>query len=274
MLVNPDEVKPGDQVQVRPGERLAVDGEVVEGNGSFDTSALTGESLPRLAGPGTEALAGFIVKEGALTIRCTRPVSESATSRIISLVEQATRSKARAELFIRRFARWYTPAMVLTALAVAFIPPIFLPGEELSSSIYRALVILVISCPCALVLSVPLTYFAGLGGAAKQGILIKGAAVLDSLAEAETVVFDKTGTLTDGSFTIKNLVPAGKFSQKNFWKQQRQPVHDQTTPSPCNSNLLGIYRKTESTLRGRNLPGNPRSRESCKSKRPRSICGE
>ncbi|HOV38928.1 MAG TPA: heavy metal translocating P-type ATPase [Spirochaetales bacterium] len=216
VLVNPDEVKPGDQVQVRPGERLAVDGEVVQGNGSFDTSALTGESLPRSAEPGTEALAGFIVKEGALTIRCTRPVSESATSRIISLVEQATRSKARAELFIRRFARWYTPAMVLIALAVAFIPPILIPGQELSSSIYRALVILVISCPCALVLSVPLTYFAGLGGAAKQGILIKGAAVLDSLAEAETVVFDKTGTLTDGNFTIKNLVPAGKFSPEEL----------------------------------------------------------
>lgn len=210
--IESSQVKVGDLVQVRPGERVPVDGEVVEGSASFDTAAMTGESLPRLAEAGSEALAGFIVSGGAVVIRTLRQAKDSAASRIIRLVEDATRSKAKPELFIHRFARIYTPIVVFSALAVAVIPPLVFPGQSFSLWLYRALTMLVISCPCAFVLSIPLSYFAGLGGAARKGILIKGAAVLDTLANARSVVFDKTGTLTKGVFTVKNLHPAEGFS--------------------------------------------------------------
>lgn len=210
--IESSQVKVGDLVQVRPGERVPVDGEVVEGSASFDTAAMTGESLPRLAEAGSEALAGFIVSGGAVVIRTLRQAKDSAASRIIRLVEDATRSKAKPELFIHRFALIYTPIVVFSALAVAVIPPLGFPGQSFSLWLYRALTMLVISCPCAFVLSIPLSYFAGLGGAARKGILIKGAAVLDTLANARSVVFDKTGTLTKGVFTVKNLYPAEGFS--------------------------------------------------------------
>jgi len=216
LTVSPDEVKPGELVLVRPGERVPVDGEVTEGSGSFDTSSMTGESMPRPAGPGDEALAGFIARDAALTVRAARPASESSAARIVELVENASKAKARTELFITRFARWYTPAVVVAALLVAFLPPLLASGQSLSVWAYRALVMLVISCPCAFVVSVPLGYFGGLGGAARRGILIKGASVLDALADARTVVFDKTGTLTDGAFTVLELAPADGFSGESL----------------------------------------------------------
>ncbi len=208
----PDELVPGDLVLVRPGERVPVDGEVTEGAGSFDTSAMTGESMPREASAGSEALAGFIARDAALTIVARKPARESSAARIIELVENASKSKAKTELFISRFARWYTPGVVFAALAVAILPPLLVQGQAFSVWAYRALVMLVISCPCAFVVSVPLGYFAGLGGAARRGILIKGASVLDALADAGTVVFDKTGTLTDGKFRVNELIPADGFS--------------------------------------------------------------
>ncbi len=212
----PEDVLPGDLVLVRPGERVPVDGEVVEGAGSFDTSSMTGESVPRPALPGTEALSGFIAVDAALTIRAERPASESSAAKVIALVEHATKAKARTELFITRFARWYTPAVVMGAVLLAVLPPLLVPGERLADWAYRALVMLVISCPCAFVISVPLGYFGGLGGAARRGILVKGASVLDALADAKTVVFDKTGTLTDGSFSVKELVPAEGFDEESL----------------------------------------------------------
>ncbi|MFH2112919.1 MAG: heavy metal translocating P-type ATPase, partial [Spirochaetota bacterium] len=214
--VSPDEVVPGDAVLVRPGERVPVDGIVVEGSGSFDTAAMTGESLPRTVRSGDEALAGFIAIDSALTIRAERQASESSAARIMELVENATKSKAKTDLFITRFARWYTPGVVITALLVALLPPLFTRSGDFSGWAYRALVMLVISCPCALVISVPLGYFAGLGGAARRGILIKGASVIDALADARTVVFDKTGTITDGKFKVLELLPAAGFDAEGL----------------------------------------------------------
>jgi len=207
----PEDVVPGDLVLVRPGERIPVDGIVVEGSGAFDTASMTGESVPRQALAGAEALSGFVALDGALTIRAERAASESSAARIIDLVENASKAKAKTEMFITRFARWYTPAVVGAALLIALVPPLFVPGQIFSVWAYRALVMLVISCPCAFVLSVPLGYLGGLGGAARRGILIKGASILDALADAKTVVFDKTGTLTDASFIVHELAPQEGF---------------------------------------------------------------
>lgn len=209
----PEELKPGELVLVRPGERVPADGAVAEGYGSFDGSALTGESAPRPAGPGDEALSGFIARDAALTVRVERPASESSAARVIELVENASKRKARTELFISRFARWYTPAVVVGAALVAVVPPLVIPGASFSAWAYRALVMLVISCPCAFVISVPLGYFGGLGGMARRGILVKGASVMDALADAKTVVFDKTGTLTDGRFRVAELRPEAGFTE-------------------------------------------------------------
>lgn len=206
-VVAPDEVRVGELVRVRPGERVPLDGIVEHGEGWVDSGALTGESLPRRAGPGAEILAGSIAREGELTVRTTRRASESYAARIGDLVENAAHAKSLPERFITRFARWYTPAVVAAASALAFLPPLLVPGQELSDWVYRALVMLVISCPCALVLSVPLGYFAGLGGAARRGILVKGSLAFESLAEARAVVFDKTGTLTRGEFEVRSVIP-------------------------------------------------------------------
>ena len=205
--VKPEQVAVGEEIAVRPGERVPLDGLVLSGSGFVDTSALTGEPVPRRVEPGREVLAGSISTDGSLVIRATRSAGESGAARIISLVESATQSKAKTERFIRRFARVYTPLVVAAAAIVAFVPPLVAPGASLHDWVYRALTMLVVSCPCALVVSMPLGYFGGIGGASRHGILVKGAAFLDTLARVRTVVFDKTGTLTRGAFTVTAVNP-------------------------------------------------------------------
>jgi len=206
------EASVGEDYLVLAGERVPLDGKVAEGEAFVDTQALTGEPRPRRAARGDEVLAGCLVTEGSITLRAERLAGESSAARIAELVENASKAKAKSERFITRFARVYTPIVVFLALAVAFLPPLIL-GEPLKVWAYRALVMLVISCPCALVVSVPLGYFGGLGGLARRGILVKGGAVLDRLASAKTVVFDKTGTLTKGVFQVLEVCPEPGFEE-------------------------------------------------------------
>lgn len=212
-VVSPDNVKVGDQILVKPGERIPLDGDVVEGSAQLDTSALTGESVPRPVRAGDPVLAGMINQSGVLSVTVTKRFGESSISRILDLVENASSKKATTEKFITRFAQRYTPIVVLLSLAIALLPPLLIPGATHAEWVYRALVLLVISCPCGLVISIPLGYFGGLGGAAKRGILVKGATFLDTLAAVKTVVFDKTGTLTKGVFNVTEIIPANGFTQ-------------------------------------------------------------
>jgi len=205
--VKPEEVAAGEEVLVRPGERIPMDGLVLSGTGFVETSALTGEPVPRRVEPGKEVLAGFISTDGSLSIRATKTAGESSAAKIVSLVESSMQSKAKPERFIRRFAKAYTPLVVAVAALVAFLPPLVLPGASLHDWVYRALTMLVISCPCALVISIPLGYFGGVGGSSRHGILVKGARFLDTLAQVKTVVFDKTGTLTRGTFKVTSVNP-------------------------------------------------------------------
>ena len=214
--VDPDDVETGSILLIQPGERVPIDGVVMEGSSSLDTSALTGESLPRDISEGDEILSGSINQSGVLRIRTTKEFEESTASRILDLVENAGSRKAKSEQFITRFARWYTPAVCFGALALAVLGPVlsmvFLHrsgGWALWSDwVYRALTFLVISCPCAIVVSIPLTFFGGIGGAGSKGILIKGANFMETLADVRTVVFDKTGTLTKGNFAVARICPA------------------------------------------------------------------
>ena len=207
--VDPDEVEIGTHIIVRPGEKVPIDGVVVEGTSTLDTAALTGESIPRDVCAGEEVVSGCINMSGVLTIRTTREFGESTVSKILDLVENASSRKSRSEAFITRFARVYTPAVCISALALALLPPLVLmlsgAQPQWGSWIYRALTFLVISCPCALVISIPLSFFAGIGGASNAGILIKGSNYLETLSQAKTVVFDKTGTLTKGVFAVNAI---------------------------------------------------------------------
>ncbi|MBR0520611.1 MAG: cadmium-translocating P-type ATPase [Spirochaetales bacterium] len=198
--VDPDEVEIGTVIVVQPGEKVPIDGVVVDGSSSLNTAALTGESVPRDVREGDEIISGCINLTGVLRIRTTKALGESTVSRILELVENASSRKSRSEEFISRFARYYTPAVVFSALALAIIPPLF--AGNWSMWIYRALTFLVISCPCALVISIPLSFFAGIGGASREGILVKGSNFLEMLSKTKTVVFDKTGTLTRGVFEV------------------------------------------------------------------------
>ncbi|MEY8428173.1 heavy metal translocating P-type ATPase [Lachnospiraceae bacterium 46-15] len=202
--VDPDEVKIGDTIIVKPGERVPLDGKIIKGVSALDTSALTGESMPREVEPGMDVISGCINQTGILTIETTKEFGESTVAKILDLVENASDKKGRTENFISRFARYYTPIVVFAALALAILPPIFLQ-QSFSIWIYRALTFLVISCPCALVISIPLSFFGGIGGSSKIGVLVKGSNYLESLAHAEMVVFDKTGTLTKGSFAVSEI---------------------------------------------------------------------
>ncbi len=214
--VSPEVVNVGETIIVKPGEKIPLDGEVIEGNSQVDTSALTGEPVPQMVKVGETILAGMINKTGTLTVQVTKPFGESSISKILELVENASSKKAETEKFITKFARYYAPVVVFGALAVALLPPLLIAGASFSEWIYRALVLLVISCPCALVISIPLGYFGGVGGASRRGILIKGSNFLDVLTAVKTVVFDKTGTLTKGVFKVMEIVPKNGFTQKGL----------------------------------------------------------
>jgi Cd2+/Zn2+-exporting ATPase len=203
--VSPEEVSPGDLILVKPGEKVPLDGLVREGTSALDVSALTGESLPRDVAAGSEILSGSINKSGLLLVEVTRPFGESTVSRILDLVQNAGSKKAPVENFITRFARYYTPAVVFSALALALLPPFLIPGAVFAEWVRRALIFLVVSCPCALVISIPLSFFGGIGGASRKGILVKGGNYLEALNRVDTVVFDKTGTLTRGIFKVQEI---------------------------------------------------------------------
>ena len=204
--VDPEEIQVGDIIVVKAGEKVPLDGVVMEGKTTLNTAALTGESLPRDAAEGDEIISGCVNISGLIRVRVTKPFSESTVSRILELVENASNKKTRTERFITRFARIYTPAVVGAAVLLAIVPPLVLRGNW-SDWIYRALTFLVVSCPCALVISVPLSFFGGIGGASSKGILVKGSNYIEALAHCETVVFDKTGTLTEGSFQVTAVHP-------------------------------------------------------------------
>lgn len=203
--VIPEEVQPGDVICIKPGEKVPLDGLVIKGDSLLDTSAVTGESIPREIGVGDNVLSGCINLNGVLEVQVTKEFSESTVVKILDLVENASSKKANVEQFITKFARYYTPAVVIAAVVIAIIPPLIVTGATFHDWIYRALTFLVISCPCALVISVPLSFFGGIGAASRQGILVKGSNYLQALAETEIVVFDKTGTLTKGSFSVAEV---------------------------------------------------------------------
>ena len=204
--VDPEDVAVGDTIVIKAGEKIPLDGVVLEGSSAVDTAALTGESLPRDVNPGDDVVSGCINQSGLLKVRVTKVFGESTVAKILDLVENSSSKKARAENFITRFARYYTPVVVIGAVLLAVLPPLLFGGDW-SDWLQRALIFLVISCPCALVISVPLSFFGGIGGASKQGILVKGSNYLEALAKTETVVFDKTGTLTKGTFQVTAVHP-------------------------------------------------------------------
>lgn len=209
---DPEDVAVGSVILVRPGEKLPLDGVILEGSTTLNTAALTGESLPRPAQPGDAVASGCVNVSGLIRVQVEKPFAESTVAKILDLVENAASKKARAENFITRFARWYTPGVVIAAALLALVPPLVAGGW--ADWIRRALTFLVVSCPCALVISVPLSFFGGIGGASRQGILIKGGNYMEALAAADTVVFDKTGTLTQGAFTVAEICPQGISQEK------------------------------------------------------------
>ncbi len=213
-IVDPEEVSVDEWILIKPGEKIPLDGIVTDGTSTLDTSALTGESIPRTVLTGDSVISGCINLNGTLTVQVTKEYDDCTVTKILELVENASSRKANAENFITKFARYYTPAVVIAALLLAFLPPIFIQGESLSAWIYRALIFLVVSCPCALVISIPLGFFGGIGAASKQGVLIKGSNYLELLAETQLVVFDKTGTLTKGNFVVTKIEPVSMSAEE------------------------------------------------------------
>lgn len=213
LQVDPEEVQLGETILIKPGEKVPLDGIVLSGSSTLDTAALTGEALPRDIQPGMEIISGCINQTGILRVRTTKPFGESTVARILDLVENSSEKKARTEAFITRFARYYTPFVVCAALALAILPPLLTSGS-FADWVYRALTFLVISCPCALVISIPLSFFGGIGGASKCGVLVKGSNYLEALANTEIIVFDKTGTLTQGSFSVSEIHAIGMPPEK------------------------------------------------------------
>ena len=213
--VDPEEVQIGEIIVIKPGERVALDGRIISGNTTLDTMALTGESIPREQFAGDEIISGCINLSGVIEVEVTKSFGESTVSKILDLVENASSKKAEAENFITKFARYYTPIVVVAALLLAIIPPIMIGGDW-NDWIYRALTFLVISCPCALVISIPLSFFGGIGGASKEGVLIKGSNYLEALANVEVMVFDKTGTLTKGVFEVADIAPSEEIDQEKL----------------------------------------------------------
>lgn len=232
VTVSPQDVSAGETIIIRPGEKIPLDGTVIEGSTSVNTVALTGESMPRQIETGDEVMSGCINLSGVIRVKTTKSYGESTVSKIIQLVESADTKKSRSESFIRKFARVYTPIVVFAALILAFIPPFFSPEGfvgSFSTWLYRALIFLVVSCPCALVISIPLTFYAGLGGASRKGILIKGSSYMDSLSRTGTVVFDKTGTLTQGKFSVEVVHPED-FSENELLHLAAHVEHFSTHP--------------------------------------------
>ena len=207
--INPEEVKIGETIIVKPGEKVPLDGSIIKGRSMLDTSSLTGESLPREVEENDEILSGCINQNGLLEIKVTKEFGQSTVSKILDLVENASSKKSKSENFITKFAKYYTPAVVIIAILLAAIPPLIIEGAEFTDWLYRALTFLVVSCPCALVISIPLGFFGGIGGASKRGILVKGSNYLEALSNTEIVVFDKTGTLTQGVFEVQKIEPKG-----------------------------------------------------------------
>ena len=203
--VAPEEVQIGETIVIKPGEKVPLDGRIIEGNTTLDTKALTGESLPREVGKGEDILSGCINLNGTIKVEVTKKFGESTVSKILDLVENASSKKSRSENFITKFARYYTPAVVIIAVVLAIVPPLIVEGASFQDWLYRALSFLVVSCPCALVISIPLSFFGGIGGASKMGILVKGSNYLEALANTEIAVFDKTGTLTEGVFEVQKV---------------------------------------------------------------------
>ncbi|KXS48280.1 Cd2+/Zn2+-exporting ATPase [Halanaerobium congolense] len=214
--VDPESVQIGDVILIKPGEKVPLDGEVLEGSSMLDTSALTGESVPRKVEPGEDVLGGMINKNGLLTVKVNKEYGQSTVAKILDLVENASGKKAPTEQFITKFARYYTPVVVYAALAIAVLPPLFLPGAVFVDWFYRALIFLVISCPCALVVSIPLGFFGGIGRASRQGILVKGGNYLEALNNVTEIVFDKTGTLTKGEFSVSKVESYNGFKKNEI----------------------------------------------------------
>ena len=237
--VNPEEVQVGDRIQIKPGEKIPLDGKILEGCSSLDTQSLTGESAPKDCEPGDVVISGCINMTGLLTVEVTKVYSESTVSKILDLVENATNMKSNIESFITKFARYYTPVVVIVAIVLAVAPPLFYPGALYSDWVYRALTFLVISCPCALVISIPLSFFAGVGGASKAGILVKGSNYLEAIARAEIVVFDKTGTLTKGTFEVTGLYPAKSITEKQLL--ELAAYAENTSNHPISRSLITKY---------------------------------
>lgn len=227
--VNPDEVKIGDTIIVKPGEKIPLDGVIFEGQTTLDTKALTGESMPREAIEGDEVLSGCININGVIKIEVKKEFGESTVSKILDLVENASSKKSKSENFITKFAKYYTPVVVIIAVILAILPPLLISGQNFSDWIYKALSFLVVSCPCALVISIPLGFFGGIGGASKMGILIKGSNYLEALSNVETVVFDKTGTLTKGTFEVQKVNAIG-ISQDELLKIAAYSEHYSNHP--------------------------------------------
>ena len=243
--VDPDEVEVGSVILVQPGEKVPIDGIILEGSSTLNTSALTGESLPREAGPGDEIISGCINMTGVLKIRTTREFGESTVSKILDLVENASSRKSKSEDFITKFARVYTPAVVYCAIALGVLPPLVrMIGMGLSPDwgtwIYRALTFLVISCPCALVISIPLSFFAGIGGASKEGVLVKGSNYLESLSQTKYLVFDKTGTLTQGVFEVNGVHHAALEEEKLL---EYAALAESASSHPISKSLQKAYGK-------------------------------
>ncbi len=225
-----EHVKPGQHIRIYAGERIPLDGEIIEGDSDIDTSALTGESIPRPVAKGDEIHGGSVNVSGTLTARVTRGHDSSAMARILHLVTEAASRRAPVERFLTRFARWYTPTVVLAAIALAVLPPLILPAHDFATWAYRALVLLVISCPCALVVSIPLGYFAGIGLSSRNGFLVKGANTLDALVDVRTVVMDKTGTLTDGKMKVLEITGTAEYPEDSVLKLAVQAEDQSTHP--------------------------------------------
>lgn len=239
--VDPEDIKVGDEIVVVAGEKIPLDGTVISGSSSVDTSALTGESVPRTLREGDEAVSGGINLNGVITIKVSKPFAESTVSQILDLVENASNKKAKTENFITKFARYYTPIVVFSAVLLAAIPPLVIPGAVFKDWLYRALNFLVISCPCALVISVPLSFFGGIGGASRQGILIKGSNYIEALAETKTVVFDKTGTLTHGVFEVIEISPVSGVTADELL--EATALAESFSNHPISSSLKDAYGK-------------------------------